>query len=960
MTRITLIVLAAGAILCGLLPGATHAQSTSPTASAAAESLARCVQTAGNLQVIALIDASKSLESSDRNNERASGIQAALDGLTRVAAVGPDGARATVDVLPLTFASDVVPTPSSVDPARSWRKLTTSSAPSIRKELAKLAEPLRAGTDYATALIAVRALFAQRSEYLASQQRPAPCRALVWFTDGQYQLEQRGTTSAPTTVPYAPGVDLTADGGREEAVKAGKEHLCRPNGLMDGLVTDGVIRFTVLLAAKDGRTSITPDAAAFLEALTLGKGPDGQECGRTLTPRSGEFLRVASAGDLFVDFGQLVGPPGVKERGILCPTRPCQRGSRQFRVVEGISRFRIRASTGADGIDIYLAPPGGGEPVLIKAGDNTAREVAGAAVSPTWASGRNVEIVGELPADRTSWIGSWALIFVDPSGERRAAVPLSSLLLETGVRPELARTPVIVRGKPTTMDVRLVGARSLAPTSELLRSAELAVSLLPDPSAKRTSIAVPPPVAPGRYAVPVTVPETEGSPTVIVDLVAQFADVDGIPVAPARRSVRLPSRLPDAGGYPSVSPQQSDLGSIEGAGTRTVVLRIAGSRDADGCVWFGKPRVEAPSGAGPVRVDIAPPATSRQKCIAAPSGKTRDVRVTVTAARGALGGLNIDLPVRVTSDLRPRSVFDAEVSLRGRLLPASDTGKRIALVVLGLLGTLIPFVALHLFNLAGAKFTAPQRMRWAAFDVAIDKSGNVTGMDGAPLDLDGTTFELVASSGAPEPRRDLAVDGFNFHAVATGNIEDRRIQLFSGPYGTVEAAGAPVLAGGEESIRLVSLRDHRRHTVPLALPGTWVFARTDEGPDTDEDTGPRATGRLALIVRDGAARASAAQLLPLACAGLASVDWDEVPPAGTASETEADTPSGPPESQTPDDLWGGVTTTSSSPSHDLWGSSETTVAQPPADTNPTRRPTPTSDTDTPSQQPEDPPANGDW
>jgi len=286
-------------LLCAAAFATGAAAQADQPAGSAPQTLTRCLQTSNQLIVDVLMDTSGSLQVTDPLNERVAGLRAALTGLARLADTPIGSRRPTVEVLLTGFASALTPTP--VVAVDRWEQVTGATLSALLGAAGQYAsQNVGRDTDFATALLDARQLLAQRAAALTRHGGGEPCKALIWFTDGQYSIEDRigsGAAGLPIALPYAPGVELNQPGGGNRAVAAGTRFLCRPDGLMDGLQSDGVVKFTIGLSVQ-----MTAQASDFLAAATTGHGGP-MSCGSTLSPATGEYL---NAGDrMAVTIGDL-------------------------------------------------------------------------------------------------------------------------------------------------------------------------------------------------------------------------------------------------------------------------------------------------------------------------------------------------------------------------------------------------------------------------------------------------------------------------------------------------------------------------------------------------------------------------------------------------------------------------------------------------------------------------------
>lgn len=826
--------------MAAMLASGTTAQADEQP-SPAAQTLARCVQTTGSLSAVVLVDESRSLSSSDPHNRRVEGLRAALAGLDRLASTTVDGKRPRVDVLLVGFSGTVNPDPNARNASPDWQVLTPGGADALISQADEFAARNKGHfTDYKTALLAARQLLAQHAGEQTAAGGDAPCKALIWFTDGRYDIP-----------------------GGETAIAGGQQFLCRPGGLMDGIVSDRIVKFVVGL-------SLDPAARGFLRSLTDGSAA---ACGSQLSPRTGAYYDVRDSAELFFAFGGLLDGNGdrLPPRPV-CSGLPCARGATSFALVPGLRSFVIRAVTGAPGITPVLRAPTG-QTVTLRPRGPSPSSVAGASLGQQWASDEAVEIEGNLrAAEAAKWSGEWSLTFVDPSGKHVGAVPLARIQLLADAAATVLGQPVIVKGAPTRLRLQLVRADgSPATPSRLTGSAEVAASLTnPDSSAATTLSVRRAPSSFGAFSTSVALASGSPAPFVYVDTATSFAPVGGYAVTTERRSFKLETRLPAGQGYPEVSPTELHPSSIKGKGSTSATLTVHASPDAAGCVWIGRPRTTSTP---PVRVAVEP-SDIRQPgdCLKLRAGETRKLRLTFSVDRSSSSTAQLQVPVGLRSSL---GGGDRQVNLPTsfQLYPPPNIGKRWAIITaLTLLGLLLPLGLLWLLNYWGARLSAPQLLRVVSQDVRVSSGAELTALDGSAPISRYIRHEPLSEEGAPRRPRRLSIDAFELNAVAARSVRD----LFAGPYAVATAKNQPLLTGTAADVDLKQSDDRTIRRVPLALAGTWLFLPDEvEIPEGDDESNHDVvvTGRLTTVIADGGDIDAGARLIADASARLGTNDW---------------------------------------------------------------------------------------
>jgi hypothetical protein len=817
------------AILAIVVPacaGATAPAQLSP----AAQSLSRCVQGSGRLSVLMLIDESGSLVKTDPFNQRVAGIRAALTGLADLSETAIEGRRPQVSVLMAGFFGLVHPNPEEGDLAADWKPVSRDDVDQLFEE-AGMYEDLNRGraTDYATALTAARQMLATRAAEQTQESGTPPCQALIWFTDGRYSLPQRigkAGVGLPLTVPYAPGVRLDRPRVGEQAVSDGKHFMCKPNGLMDGLQRDGVTRFTVALA-----TGLSPADAAFLDAATTGSG-GAQRCGTHLSRLSGEYLTAQDGDRLFFAFANLLASAPPIRTSSICPKLACVRGETTFVTVPGLSRFLIRASGGSAPSEarerkpLYLQLNGpGGQSVTLKPDAPSHLSLAGTSITQRWVSSRAVEVQGDFSPGSRDWLGHWSYAFVDPSAPTSSAPEAnsySSVQLFADLEPAVEGSPVLIKGVPTALTFNLAKGSepdAAVTSGPLVNSTHLTASIEDPVAGTSTQVPVVGPKPDGSFTATVTIPRASTAGFVYLGLTANLTTPGGTPIAPQYRSFDLPVRFPPGQGFPTIAPSSLDLPALHGLGDAEGTLTVKGSSVGGGCVWVGSPKTEAPSGAGRIRSSILPAAGSSARCIRLGKGETRRFTVRLTPSSEASGTVTASVPVHLHSEIvKGDRVVSVPVSFA--MAPAPNEAERaVLLVVLVLLGALLPLLLLHVLNLLGARFPAPNRLRAIVLPVEMSEGGALRRIGDGSEDELGRGVSL-ASHGS-KPTNGLEVGGVKLETVASGSLRDRTFELFRGPSGAASAGGRRLIAGTDRPLR--SWRDGTTHEVSLGLVGTWIF-----------------------------------------------------------------------------------------------------------------------------------------
>ncbi|WP_421118735.1 VWA domain-containing protein [Aquihabitans daechungensis] len=423
-------------------PAGTTGAPETPSGDPAIDDLVGCVQGSRRLQVLFLIDESASLKDTDPDDRRVDAARGAIDSLIALAS-SEGSASPQVDVALAAFSNEY-------RLVQDWTEAGPDTAESLNDSLAKFAD-FNSGidTDFVNALSAGREALADQAAEVTASGGQAPCRAVMLFTDGGYDLAVRANEADQerlgTTKPYAPGIELTSKEDVLEAEALGRKELCKPGGLADQLRNDDVTLLTVALSGSVARRSQIPLAAA-----TTGKADD-YPCGTQ--PKDGETARVQGAylpaediDVLVTQFngvgtrlagGNLVpGPSKVK----VCGKEPCDQGSRTFTLDKSLRRAQILALPPKAGASVVLETPDGETTTISEAGTSK----VGATSSTTRSvADRGFVIDLERPDDVASWNGEWKVSIIDETEEQEGDAATLQIYVFSDIGVEFSELPVV-------------------------------------------------------------------------------------------------------------------------------------------------------------------------------------------------------------------------------------------------------------------------------------------------------------------------------------------------------------------------------------------------------------------------------------------------------------------------------------------------------------------------------------
>ena len=788
--------------------------------------LSSCVGNSGQLLVMLLVDESGSLRQTDPHAERVAAGRVALSGLRSLAA----SSGVSVEVRLAGFSADY-------RPVGAWTILTDASLPGLERDLGGFADRDNGiDTDYFIALRGAQEEFAARTAALADQPGAAPCKALLWFTDGKYDIEDRTGANKRYGVEkdYAPGLRLDEKGAGARLVAHGRDLLCRSGGLADNLRGDDVEMFTIPLA-----TQIAEGDLALLRAITSGGG--SVTCGADGTAGSGATLDAANLGDLLGAFDRAaseiargVRQPG-DEQAAVCMGAPCPEGRRTFDIDDTLRRFHLLARTEGHDIQVVLDGPAGSGTVRMEPGRAGQATIGDVPVRWSWPTTEAVTIDADHPASGKGWDGTWAVTFVDPTGTQRDAIGRSQIYLFGDLTPALLGPAQLVAGDTNQLQIGLVS--DVDGTTRAIPDATVEVTVSDPATGRVTSAAVTSADRPGHYTAAYPLPDdtSAGEAVVTMRLIARTRS--GVALAPAERTVKLPIRV---AGLPTVRLEHDRLAALKGHSATTASVIITGDPATASCVWLAGTRLDGPRSAGSFSTEVTPRAVDAGSCLPVPAGETRRLAVDISASGTANGTAEGSLQIAATSELRPepRTVsLSYQVPMTRPINAAKRLGVFLALLLPGLL---LPVLAAYLGAWWAGRFRAVRLARSALLNVRVT-SGRVERVEAdgtaSPFGLTLDDFDSAVPA-MPQPFRRLEHRGYTITARLSPSP-------FAAPYGEVRRSGS--FAGG--SALRCTTRDGRGARIGLALPNQWVLIISEPaiGSDPAEEDAPKAAQLLVLV-----------------------------------------------------------------------------------------------------------------
>lgn len=565
-TRGTVFAALLGMVLA-ILPAALSAPAVA--ASTSSDSIQRfgsCLTAGGQGHLLLMLDTTPSLQTSDPNDQRV----AAATYLVQELSSFVSNSQAHLDVAVGGFADKYR---QSLD----WTALTDRTTGQVLDAVAEYRSQ-KSGfeTDYWSAVDGAR-------RALAAHAHDGDCTALVWLSDGMYDLTHRDTPAEENTYgltkPYGPNVELTNDAAAKAVQQAGTTDLCRPGGVADALRTQGVTTLAIGLQGNQ-----PPAAFELMKGIATGTRVHGSPCGARDGSHTGDFVLAQNIGALFFAFDELADPghAPTKQTTPMCQGTICPQGTHQFVLDPSISSVRILGGTDLATFYAVLQAPDGtrtritpGQPPR---GSSSAYDLRG-----SWASGSVFSLTLTRKRDQ-GWTGAWQLAFVDPASTGRGTAR-SNIRLYGDLRPAWLNqaSAALTSGNPTSLQLGLTRVDN-TPVAPAALKGTITVGAELD-YADGTVV----PIAAGLHApqlAKAVVLNLSGAPAgkakvhlALTLTTASAGNVPGTTLEP--QVVDYPVTVMPPPNYPRL-PATVDFGSGETVEPVTVELPLAGP----GCAWL--------------------------------------------------------------------------------------------------------------------------------------------------------------------------------------------------------------------------------------------------------------------------------------------------------------------------------------------------------------------------------------
>lgn len=672
--------------------------------------LTECLASNDQLLVLYLVDESASLRDTDPQDQRVAAVESTLALLARL----PEAAGTDLEIaVSIATFGEVYTTRAD------WDTLTPQTLSTFQTAARTLAEQDTAiDTDYYVGLEGANQAIAQESAARTQAAQPAPCKLVLWFTDGEYSIDERGTI----TKPYGTGTAA-------ELERLGMELVCQPGGVSDDLRRSQVhlnaIALTTDLAAAD---------QSAVQAIALGSA-GGQTCGTVPIPptwASGAYTPVENADSLLVDIAQglICARGSCTEAGAprdlrVCPGEACPAGTGEFPVDPGVVGFDVLAVAEEPGFGLTLRGPGDtGSLSLTNDEDARDQQHSGATVSAVWMSGASVLVTGVV-ADSQA-VGTWRASLVDPEGGTRPPASMHVYVFG-GLEPSIPEVPTLQAGETTDVTVQVVGPDGAPADLSVFRDTSVTGELVDPVTGGRTSMEFAADGASTYTASLETPPDLESSTARLVVAVDAVTS-SGLSLEPVSRTVPVDVRPPLV--YPQVSPAALAMTPVEGIEASTGSIELTSGQASGGCVWVAEAAFpDAPQSAGVIDVSTSP-LSSQQDCVRVEAGESAQIDVSALPSGEANGSAQGSVSLRLASD--------AESDVRTLVVPASfEMAKPLSAATAGLtalllmlLAALVPLFVMWLLNFLSRGYSGLSTIQYARVEVALtgDPSGVHSGL----------------------------------------------------------------------------------------------------------------------------------------------------------------------------------------------------------------------------------------
>jgi len=764
--------------------------------------LGACLAAGGQGDILLVIDRSGSLKDTDPTAQRV----VAAKYLVHQLATFTQDASSKLNIAVAGFdATYAITSP--------WRALTPSSERTLSADLDayKLADK-GFETDYWNAVDGARKTLTQQAA-----GRDDRCQALVWFSDGRYEIDPRITADQQkkygTTKPYGPQISLTSIAGAKRAQAIGQGDLCRDGGLADQLRVQKIVTLAVGLKAQGSDADFST-----MQGIATGSGSGANRCGHLLNPTPGEFLLASQVDGILFAFDRFGNPglPPISQTTKLCAAKACDLGVHAFVLDPSISKIHILAGSDVSGAMITLTGPGQRQPISFTPGTAAAQPAKGGyRLSSSWLSDRTLELDLTRTTD-VGWVGPWKLIFIDPGATTPGGNANSNIHLFGDLEPYWPAADSTVlhsgdRAQHITLGLRRSQSKEPVDPSAIVSSLSLDASLeYPTGESILIGSHIDKQGLATSYLLDLTKAKV-GDAVVRLTLRVVTAPAGKVAgTALEAQSVDIPVKVLAPGSYPQVA-NKVNFGTTQGTDPLSATVPVNGA----GCVWLAGAQESLTRPDGVAVPQISSAYASADKCLKI-TGKTfLPITLQVgTTGNGLASGTVTVMTTPTDASLPPIPV---KVSYQLEMRRPADVATLIWVLLLTFLaGISIPLGLLYLAKWWNARIPGDS--------VLVGKTtGLVT-----------STGSFLSSSGTfPLREQDLS-------SVILVGTDRRSLALPSGEtlqskmgWGITEPGLVVVAAPGRYSVSSARPSTTRRGTqgrLPLAIQGHWVVLLDPNDP----------------------------------------------------------------------------------------------------------------------------------
>lgn len=762
----------------------------------------KCLRQTGRLAVLFMVDESGSLQDTDPRHDRVVGIEAAIAGLSELAQ-GERGVEVSVALWGFSV---------NAHERNGWTPVNQGTLSALRGAAGEFRDRNRGfDTDYIAALGASNAELARRAIALDPDGSRPVCKLLLWFTDGKFDIEDRlsdrSRQAHGTSKSWAPEIDLAQPGGGARATQRGLELLCKSDGTVQQLRTDGVFNAVIAL-----ETAIAAPDRELLVAMAQGSS-GSRTCGvnNAQAASSGAYLGAGDVDDLILSMFEATGASPLPGTGTaaVCPTpTPCPEGTREFVLDRTLSRFNVLAISRMPEVAVVLRSPTGQEATLSRPGATAS--LSSAEISWRWFSPSAVLVSGSLSRQNPEWAGTWTVTFVDTTGTNSAVRNRVEIYVFGNLEARVAPNTRLRKGEKGSIRIRVVdpdGEPETAP--ELLESLDVNASIsVPDEKPVTLVLTAEPG---GTFVGTYTPPETLKAVAVNLHTELSVRTTVGVTLPTVATDESIPVDPPV--GFPAILLPESGQGVLVLSPVRALGETAKGTidfeppRSGGACVWL-KSASKDSAPAKTEKVDFSmSPGREESSCIQISADNPASAAVSALATGYGRGRVTGDLVLGMRSDATGE-IREEHVPVRFEMdvPPTVDEPRAILLLIAGVAA---PILLLYILNFLTARYRRFDSVRYLVTTCVVGPGDTVTPGAGATQLFDREAVKLFPP---PDSLRAFEIAGFRFEVKMPASP-------FAAVEGHVTVAEAAYVAG-----RLGTAGEGRAAKVPLGLGRTWVVA----------------------------------------------------------------------------------------------------------------------------------------